>query len=124
MEPKRNFEKVSISKKTMKKLKELSRKEGKKLDDLIETLIEERKGKSSNSEQRFRQKGKGTGRSGKNMEINVDLSKFVQPNLSEFIQLIKRITNSLENIEQSHAKGWKDQRIDLGALSERLDKIM
>ena len=114
----KSSEKINLSKNTIKKLEELGKKEGKGIEELIEYLVDTQ--------------NKGKNRSGstkskipkRNMDVNVDLSKIILTNMSELIPLLKRIAVSAENIEREHGKGWSDQRIDLGALVKKLDKLM
>lgn len=122
-------EDFTISKEIIDKLKETSLKEGLKIDELISSLLEIRKREGGNTSSKTGQSNTtGTGSTNrpdqKGVEILADLSKLIPPNSSDIIELLRRITQSLENIEREHAQGWSDQRIDLQALAKRLDKLL
>jgi hypothetical protein len=118
-------EDFTISKEIINKLKETSLKEGLKIDELISSLLETRKREGGKTGQSNTTGTSSTNRPDqKGVEIIADLSKLIPPNSSDIIELLRRITQSLENIEREHAQGWSDQRIDLQALAKRLDKLL
>jgi hypothetical protein len=58
------------------------------------------------------------------INIQADLSKLSPLANTELLELLRRIAQSIENIERSHEQGWSDQRIDLGAIVKKLDKLL
>lgn len=121
-----------ISEETLRKLEEASQKSGLKINDLISSLLENKKPESVTSKENIRDTAKpgevgstSSSRSEqKNIEVIADLSKLLPFNNPEMIELLRRMTQSIENIEREHAQGWSDQRIDLQSLSKKLDKLM
>jgi hypothetical protein len=122
-------EDFTISKEILDKLKEAGLKEGLKINELILSLLENRNREGNNDSKKEQSRTGGTTGSTnpqdqRSVQVIADLSKLIPPNSSDIIELLRRITQSLENIEREHAQGWSDQRIDLQALSKRLDKLL
>lgn len=80
--------------------------------------------KGRNSEQGRRTQSMPEDLLNRSINIEADLSKLLPLGNTELLELLRRIAQSMENIERSHEQGWSDQRIDLGAIVKRLDKLL
>lgn len=128
--PTNNIDTLNISEETISKLKQISKKQNISIDELILKLLDNfvqipgdfgKKGDASKQKRANESKSKEP--PNKEINLQVDLSKFFTFG-TDIIELLRRIAQSAENIERSHEKGWTDQRIDLGALSKKLDKLL
>jgi len=115
-----------IEKEIMNKLREQSKKRGSTINELLEDLLS----KSSKDDKKKTSSGiggkstKGHVNGKKTIDVTADLSKLLPHNNPEFIEILRRIAESVENIEREHAQGWSDQRKDLQAISKRMDKLL
>jgi len=115
-----------VSEDNMRQLKELSKKTGKTIDELISEILNKTdvndSTKKANSKKTSQSSDKN--KSGPKIDVTADLSKLLPHNNPEALEILRRISESLENIEREHAQGWSDQRKDLQAISNRMDKLM
>ena len=115
-----------ITKEVFDKLREQSKQRGITVNELISDLFNKSKSKKeeNTSKGAKTKESKKSGRSNQTIDATVDLSKLLPQNDPEFIEILRRIAESMENIEREHAKGWSDQRKDLQAISKRMDKLL
>jgi hypothetical protein len=111
-----------ITKEVMDKLREQSKKRGITIDTIISDFLD----KSKDREKENTHKGTKTKseKASKTVDVTADLSKLLPQNNPDFIEILRRIAESMENIEREHAQGWSDQRKDLQAISKRMDKLL
>lgn len=118
--------KGGLSPEIMSKLRELSEKERISTDELVQKLLKSQSESQRNAGKSddFKDGGKQSQDNPKGVEINADFSKIFPLASMEIIDLLRRITVSMESIEKSHDQGWRDQRTDLNAIVARLDKVL
>lgn len=118
--------KDGLSPEILAKLRELSEKERISTDELVQKLLKSQAESQSTAGKGDDSKdgGKQSQDRPKGVEINADFSKIFPLASMEIIELLRRITVSMENIEKSHDQGWRDQRTDLNAIVKRLDKVL
>jgi len=115
-----------ITKEVMNKLREQSKKRGITIDQLISELLNKSKDRKEENTSKGTKTKDSTkkGRSSPTIDLTADLSKLLPQNNPEFIEILRRIAESIENIERAHAQGWSDQRKDLQGISKRMDKLL
>jgi len=113
----------TITENVMDKLIEQSKKRGVTTDQLLSELLNESKNKKEHNTSGD-EKTRKNKKSDQKIDITADLSKLLPQNNPEFIEILRRIAESMENIEREHAQGWSDQRKDLQAISKRMDKLL
>lgn len=121
---------LNLSVEIITKLKEISKKQNISIDQLIVKLLDsfnknpdpsDKKG--SNSKRERARESMPEDLTNRKIDIQADLTKLFTFN-TDLIELLRRIAQSIENIERSHEQGWSDQRIDLGGISKKLDKLL
>jgi hypothetical protein len=111
-----------ITKEVMDKLREQSKKRGITIDTIISDFLD--KSKDREKENTYKGTKTKSEKASKTVDVTVDLSKLLPQNNPDFIEILRRIAESMENIEREHAQGWSDQRKDLQAISKRMDKLL
>jgi hypothetical protein len=126
-----NTDALNLSTEILSKLKEISEQKNISPEQLILLLLDNfsksyyhanknEKNSTYKKESRFSPRDLTS----RKIDIHTDLSKFFPTSNSELIELLRRIAQSIENIERSHEQGWSDQRKDLGAIAKKLDKLL
>ncbi|NOJ26505.1 MAG: hypothetical protein DA330_00635 [Nitrososphaera sp.] len=115
---------LGLSKETIAKLREISKKENRSIDELVKSYLKSREGKGGSSGDHGSGEKSGSKQKKGNVDVQIDMSKLAPFASAETVELLRRIADSIENIEKHHEKGWTDQRVDLGAIAKKLDKLM
>ncbi len=117
---------LGLSKETIAKLKEISKKENRSIDELVKSYLKSHEGKEKGGPSGDYGSGEKSGSRQKkgNVDVQIDMSKLAPFASAETVELLRRIADSIESIEKHHEKGWTDQRVDLGAIAKKLDKLM
>jgi hypothetical protein len=121
---------VELTRQTISKLNELCNQQNVSADQLILELLDKfgkgvyKSEPKERSAKNLRPQPILEGLKERQTNVQVDLSKLLPFANNELIELLRRIAQSIENIERSHEQGWSDQRKDLGAIGSKLDKLL
>ncbi len=119
-----NFtDKEEITQKIMEELRDLGKKKGISINEMLADLLNKSKDSTKESTSKKKEAAKNK-KTNQKIDVTADLSKLLPQNNPEFIEILQRMAESMENIEREHAQGWSDQRKDLQAISKRMDKVL